>query len=334
MRLDQKGLLSGVQIDATARSIVAAQAPDGSIPWWPRGPLDPWDMVEAAMGLDEAGRHGEAVGAYRWLARLQNPDGSWFAGYVDGRISDATIDLNFCSYVSTGIWHHALASGDDTFLLEAWPMLDRAIDVTIDHQRDDGAIHWARDPEGVVWPGALLTSSSCIYLSLRCAIRAAEALDQGRPDWELALVRLGEALQVPELFEDKERFAMDWYYPILAGAWDRERSAERIAQRWNRFVIAEHGVKCVSDRPWVTSGESSELVLALCALGRRDEAAVMFDRSQYLRKHDGSYWTGATYPEGTVWPREAPTWCAGAALLADAALAPDSAISKILNDSL
>lgn len=286
------------------------------------------------MGLDEAGRHEHAAAAYRWLSRAQSQKGSWPAGYEGDSVSDPTVDLNFCSYVAAGVWHHYLATGDGAFLLEMWPTVEAALDLTLDHQRHDGAIHWALDPQGAVWPGALLTSSSCIYLSLGCGIRLAETIDRARPDWELSLGELRGALNQPQLFEDKDLFSMDWYYPVLVGAWDQQAAADRIASRWDDFVVDGLGVRCVSDRPWVTSGESSELVLALCAIDRRGEAATIFDWSQHLRKENGAYWTGATYPGGNFWPHEAPTWCAGAALLADAALSPESAISRILGDAL
>ena len=85
--------------------------------------LDPWDHVEAAMALDAAGEHERAEAAYRWLARHQNPDGSWYAAYPDtpaGVAADAPTDrareTNFCAYVAVGVWHHYLATGDDTFL--------------------------------------------------------------------------------------------------------------------------------------------------------------------------------------------------------------------------
>ena len=58
-----------------------SQRPDGAIPWFTGGHLDPWDHIEAAMALDAAGEHAAAERAYRWLAERQNPDGSWYAGY-------------------------------------------------------------------------------------------------------------------------------------------------------------------------------------------------------------------------------------------------------------
>ncbi|MCI0690082.1 MAG: hypothetical protein L0Y54_23025, partial [Sporichthyaceae bacterium] len=87
-----------------------------------------------------------------------------------------------------------------------------------------------------------------------------------------------------------------------------------------------HGVRCVSDRPWVTGAETCELVLALCALGERGLAAELFAAVQHLRHDDGSYWTGYVYPDDARWPQERTTWTAGAMLLAAAALAGEPGV--------
>jgi hypothetical protein len=109
---------------------------------------------------------------------------------------------------------------------------------------------------------------------------------------------------------------MDWYYPVLGGALDGFDALSRLAERWDEFVVEGRGVRCVSDRPWVTTGETCELALALDASGMEEEAAALFAWAQHLREEDGSYWTGATFPDGSPWPREHTTWSAGAILLA------------------
>ena len=77
---------------------------------------------------------------------------------------------------------------------------------------------WSLDSTGVP-RGTRLTGSSSIYHCLRCAVAFAERLAKDRPDWELAAARLGHALaHHPGAFAPKAEFAMDWYYPTLAGA--------------------------------------------------------------------------------------------------------------------
>jgi hypothetical protein len=61
----------------TADHIPSTQSCDGAIPWFEGGPVDPWDHVEAAMGLSIAGYRRAAERAYLWLRKTQLPDGSW-----------------------------------------------------------------------------------------------------------------------------------------------------------------------------------------------------------------------------------------------------------------
>lgn len=302
---------------ATAAAIAAAQQADGAIPHEAGGRVDPWDHVEAAMALGASGRGREAERAYLWMAATQRPDGSWPSAVRAGVVEDSTADANFAAYVATGVWHHFLATGDRSLLEEMWRTLERAVDFAVGLQAPGGEIHWARDAHGHAWPGALLTSSSCVHLSLRCALQVAAELGFRRPRWEEALKRLGAAIRErPQAFEDKSRFAMDWYYPVLGGALAGDAAHRRLLQRWDEFVVIGLGCRCVADRPWVTAAETCELVIALQVAGLAAEAVELFGWAQRLRDGGGAYWTGMTFPEGRIWPAERPTWTSGAVLLA------------------
>lgn len=309
-------VLSRDEVAATAAAIAAVQHADGAIPEFPGGVTNPWNHVEAAMALDVAGLHDEARRAYRWLARTQRDDGAWPAGFLAGEVVDRTLDANFCSYIAFGLRHHR-ACVDDDLLGEMWPVVDRAMAFILGMQRPDGTISWARDAEGRRWEAALLTSSSCIHMSLRAAIAIAASLGHVRPDWELALSVLGEAIRAgDQSFQPKRRFSMDWYYPVLARVIEGEAARERLRSRWDDFVVSDLGARCVSDRPWVTSGETAELVLALNAADMPLEASLLLRWVQHLRAEDGAYWIGATFPDGTVWPRQKPTWGSGSVAIA------------------
>ncbi|WP_374228111.1 prenyltransferase [Streptacidiphilus sp. ASG 303] len=320
------GVLDAAQAAATVRTILADQRPDGAIPWFTGGHLDPWDHTEAAMALDAAGEHAAAEAAYRWLAANQNADGSWYASYTDGVPDNRARETNFCAYIAVGVWHHYLATGDDAFVDRIWPAVRRAVDFVVGLQLPGGAVAWRQDEDGTAVGEALLTGSSSILHALRCALALADHLEEPQPDWELAAGRLAHAVaHHPERFLDKDRYSMDWYYPVLGTALRGAAAQRRIAEGWDRFVVPGLGVRCVSDRPWVTGGESAELALALWAVGESDRAVDVLRWIRHLRHDDGSYWTGYVFEDDAVWPEERTTWTAGSMLLAVAALGGDHA---------
>ncbi len=325
-------MLNREQARETAAAIADLQAADGCIPWEDGRHADPWNHIEAAMALDVGGRHADAERAYRWLQTTQRGDGSWACRYRQGAVEDAATDANFCAYVATGAWHHFLASADCRFLHDLWPTVEAALESVLTLQQPDGRVWWARDGRGRPWPGALITSSASIHKSLECGVAIAHTLGHARPAWRAARGALGAALRHrPDRFENRERWAMDWYYPVLAGAVRGEAAAARLAARWDDFVVPGLGVRCVADRPWVTVAETCELVLALDAVGRTGEARSMFGWLACLRDQDGHYWTGVTFPEAVLWPEERPTWTSAAVLLAADALdgrSPTSGLFK------
>ncbi|MCA2244812.1 prenyltransferase [Mycobacterium sp. WUMAC-067] len=314
------GVLTPEQCRQTALSIAAAQESSGAIPWFDGGHTDPWDHVECAMALTTAGLLEPARAAFDWSRRTQRSDGSWPIQFRAGVIEDANSDSNFCAYIAAGVWHHVLVTGDASFAAEMWPVVHKAIDFVIDMQIGNGEIAWARSEAGLL-PEALLTGCSSVFHSIRCALALAAFVDDPQPEWELAVGRLGHAItDHPEAFTEKERYSMDWYYPILGSALRGPAAAARIKQRWDDFVVDGLGIRCVGDRPWVTGAETCELVMALDALGQRQDAHRQFAAMQHLREDDGSYWTGLVFADGKRWPEERTTWTGAAMILAADAL--------------
>jgi len=121
-----------------------------------------------------------------------------------------------------------------------------------------------------------------------------------------------------DVFWPKPRWSMDWYYPALVGV---VRDEERLDAKWDAFVVQGRGCRCVSDKPWITTAETCELVLALDACGRAEDALRLFDDVQFLRQSDGAYQEGWVFPEDVWWPGRTPPWTSAAVLLADDALA-------------
>ena len=328
-------LLSSEALDRTTESILEAQLPSGEIPWFTDGHSDPWDHTEAAMGLVVAGEIAAAQRAYRWLAQNQLEDGSWWASYRDGEPESPTRrESNYVAYIATGLWHYYLATGDREFLQELYTPMARAIEFVINLQSDYGEIDWAVDAEGAPLGDALLTGCSSIYKSLLCAISIAKLLGYSCSQWIEARERLGDVIaHQPERFdrtwESKSRYAMDWFYPILAGCITGHDARARLATRWDEFVEPELGCRCENHQPWVTVAESCELVMALAVAGQRDLAQLVFSWLPQWQAENGGWWTGYQFHEQVLWPLEQPTWTAGAVLLAVDILAQQTAASAL-----
>ncbi|MGY1711214.1 prenyltransferase [Geodermatophilus sp. SYSU D00758] len=318
---------------ATVRAVAAEQQPDGALPWFTGGQLDPWDSVEAAMALDVGGEHARAAAAYRWLARRQRADGSWAAEYRDGAETAPAVESNHAGYLAVGLWHSWLSSGDEQLVTELWPAVRRGLDLVTRMQLPGGAVSWALRPDGTPDGTALLTGNASLFQALRCGVALAGLAGEAQPDWELAADELGTALRErPEAFADRSRYSMDWYYPVLGGALTGPAATARLAADWDRFVVPGLGARCVADRPWVTGAETCELALALAAAGKRDAAAEQVAAMQHLRHDDGSYWTGLVYADDARWPVERTTWTAAAVVLAVDALCGAGPASGLFTD--
>lgn len=113
---------------------------------------------------------------------------------------------------------------------------------------------------------------------------------------------------------------MDWFYPVLCGAVSGPAALQRIDKYWKKFIVQNHGVLCVSDQPWVTIAETSELCLALSAMGNDNLAGLVFDWIQERTYEDGTFWCGYTHPDGVIWPEDKMSWTNAVALMAADAL--------------
>ncbi|MFT7475924.1 MAG: hypothetical protein ACI81L_002870 [Verrucomicrobiales bacterium] len=328
-------LLTATQIDETADSIVEWQLPSGMIPWVPGGHADPWNHVEAAMALASAGQIEHAERAYDWLVSKQLDDGSWHQYYTADGVEQDKFDANVIAYVATGVWHHWLVSQDHGFAEAMFPVVEKAIDWIFELQQERGEILWARHGDGTPWSFALLTGSSSMYLSSRAALALSRIVGADRSDWIERIDRLGEVLrtQPDGAFAPKTRWAMDWYYPVLSGALQGDAARDRLASRFETFVMPRLGVRCVGDRPWVTTAETCECAMAHLSIGDRSTAEALFDTTWRLRGDSGRYWTGEVHPEEVHFPGgEMSTYSSAAVLLANDALANHSRAASVFTD--
>lgn len=315
-----------LSLKSTASYIASLQLSSGAVPWFTGGIVDPWDHVEAIMGLTVGGYVDQARHGFDWLVDTQRPDGAWHAVYTDEEAAvDTRAETNFVAYPTTGLWHFYQATGDRGALEQYWPMVERAMNFVLDHQSDEGEVYWAVDTHKGISRDALITGCSSIFKSLQCAAAIATTLQQDPSRWLVAQRRIGEAIRSkPHRFdrtwESKARYSMDWFYPVLAGVYQGSEAAARLQQRWHEFVEEGLGCRCVADRPWITVAETCELIMACIGAGERHKAATLFTNLQRFQLEDGSWWTGYVFPDDVHWPDERPAWTAAAILLAADAL--------------
>ena len=312
---------------ATAGSIASVQLNSGAIPWFEGHLTDPWDHIEAAMGLTVGGHIQRARQAYLWLAGQQEPDGGFWPAYEDALPLDTSRkESHHPPYLATGLWHYYLCTRDRDLIAELWPCVRQALDFACSLQSRHGEIAWALKPDGTICDDALVTGNSSIFKSLECGLLLGQELGQDMTEWRAARERLGQALRGrPERFDrtwdSKARYSMDWFYPILAGALPGPDARQRLRERWDEFIVHSVGCRCVTDQPWVTVAESCELVMALLGSSRRSLASHIFSWLHINRTDHGAYWTGYQTELDIFWPDQCPTWTSGAVLLAADALA-------------
>ena len=302
--------------------ILSVQNKDGSIPWEIDEKLDPWDHIEAAMGLSIAKRKEESERAFLWLKEQQLKDGSWYSEYRNSIPTTKRRETNFTAYIATGLWHYYLIFEDKAFLEKMLPTLSKSVSFILSMQTEDGDIYWAAEEGKEILDDSLITGSSSIFKSLECAsaiYKTFKLPDQNiRSSMEKLKYSLNNNLErYDRNWDSKSRYSMDWYYPIMCGVYDIEKSVKLIESKWSDFIVEGKGCKCVKEEPWVTVAESSELVVALEKVGLSDKAKTLLDSlHQWRDQDDNLYWTGYVYTDKKFWPVEKPTWTAGAILLA------------------
>ena len=338
----------------SSQRIIELQKKDGSITWFNEGVFDAWNHLESVMALNILGFKKEKNLGFEYLINSQLEDGSWYGqlgstvefdedtGSFVGKESDAgrfTRDTNFSAYIATASWHDYLINKSKEDLLKLWPTIYNAISFVIENQSVNGEIRWAAEDENAPNDDALVTGCCSIYKSVICAINCAKVLEINVDEWKESLKKLGDAIKnKPELFDrtwdSKQRFSMDWYYPILCGLVSKKEAKEKLFSKWEKFVVDGIGCKCVKDQPWVTIAETAELAITLKKIGESKLAEEMLSYTHQWKDESGAYWMGRQYEQEVFWPKERPPWTSAAVILAyDTIYGLSDGSSLFLNDS-
>ena len=331
-------VLSAEDRRQSVASIRALQLPSGMIPWAAGQGADPWNHLEATMALACAGEREAVERALCWYAGIQRRDRAVHAGYSPtGAVADTRLDTNGAAYLAVALRLVREAFGDDEMVQDLLPVALRGLSFVCAQQRPGGEVCWSDAPPGGVGDISLVAACSSIYASLHAAADLAAALGCEEP---VELACTAERLRIaltwrPGAFADKHHYAMDWYYPVLAGVLDGAAARHRLEASWDIFVQSGRGVLCRSDSRWVTAAETAECALACVRAGLDDEATVLLSWTAAPRQPDGSYLTGLVWPERSSFPTgEATTYSTAAVLLAADALAGGPARRAFSSDPL
>ena len=99
--------LSG--LDHLGKFLKDTQLFSGAIPTNKNGTHDPWDHLEAVMGLATLGYQTEAINGLNWMIANQNIDGSWYNLYDDQKPLEERKTNYSSSFVA---WHFYLLNND------------------------------------------------------------------------------------------------------------------------------------------------------------------------------------------------------------------------------
>jgi hypothetical protein len=299
-----------------AAGLATFQRSDGLFLQTRDGVGDPWNHVEVLMALTVAGQYDLVEKGYRWLRDNQLGDGSWFHYYRADSVHSARIDFNVVGYVATGLLHYWQCTNDVEFVREMWPTVIRAIELIKGHLRRDGAIAWSLDSRGRQEPFSLLTGSSSLAHSLHNANKLSVILGGELlvPTSQLSALQHRVSLH-PNLFANKQQFAMDWYYPVLTGAREYDELNRNVFEE--SFLIDGFGVRCVSSADWVTTAETAEYAMTLLRNGDREMSRKLLIDINQLRSPNGLFFTGAGHPSRATYPlHEVSSYSAAAVVLA------------------
>ena len=294
----------------------------GAIPSNQDGSHDPWDHLEAVMGLTTLGYYDQALKGLHWMAANQNEDGSWYNLYQDEEPLELNKQTNYASYIAVAVWHFYLLNNDINFLQTFWEPVKKGILFSLSLQNNNGAIAWNIDEFQKIDEDYLLTGCSSIAKSLECAIAICQILEWQslESEWRAAHSKLITALEHPskifDLKKDRSRFSMDWYYPILGGVNSKQRIASLITNIEDSFWIKGLGIKCVSDEPWITVAETSECSIAYKKIGEDKIALELLHNAIAIVDREGIPYMGWQFHENIYWPEETPSWTSAACILA------------------
>ncbi|MEX6429386.1 hypothetical protein [Ferrimicrobium acidiphilum] len=297
-------------------SICTLQDRRGMIPWAAGHHADPWNHTEAVIALALGRRPLEALHGLEWLARAVNRDGSYCQFYTSSAVLEPRIDLNNCLYPSVGLLAYLVGTRDAGNVRRLLRTFDVTVDFVLRQQRPDGSFPWALSPDRTPMDGSLLAGSSAMLISLE-AVEAVDALmGRNRPQIKESYGALASFIRDPaSRFLAKDAWAMDAYYPVLAGVYDEVTARARMRLFLEDHWIAGEGIQAIAESRWVTTAETAETAMALIRIGDLALARRLLGDIEQLRCPDGGYLTGWVLPQRVSFPADEESAYSAAAVV-------------------
>lgn len=313
-RAQRASILSRSHTERSLDFLQSIQLSSGMIPWFSGGRADPWNHSECAIALALGGRLNSARHAADWLLRSQNSDGSWCHFYQSQGVAEPRRDTNTCCYPV--VLAAVLDFGADGEF-DSLPYVNMAlsgIEFVLNFQNDDGSIPWAIDPSGVPYRDSLVAASASIYDSLLIASQLQEKYGfKMKTDILGAAEALKSSIEdCGARYKDTSNWAMDWYYPVLAGL----RADQNLTTTFlDRFYSVNWGIRCLGNGDWFTTAETAESAIAMHISGEVALSLELFSTISKMRTADGGFLTGLVAPSGASFPAEEKSAYSVAAVL-------------------
>ena len=277
----------------------------------------------------------QAERAYEWLVDMQRPDGSWWNYYLP----DGTRRGSQAGHQRVRVRRHrrvaplAVHLGSRRSSITCGRRSSAPLDWVLGMRKPDGTVLWARTDDDRPWDYALLTGSTSISHSLRCAAQLAD-VDQrtaARLVWRRA-ERAARHRRHPAGRVRAEGTVGDGL--VLPGPDRRARRRGGEGSPGRRLGRVRHGGQGhpLRQRRAVDHGQRDRRVprsrTRRSATSRRRPICCEWTRSH--RVDDGSYWTGIVYPSMERFPfDETSAYTAAAVILAADAITGASPASSV-----
>ena len=292
--------------------IIENQNKSGSIYWDHRGKCDPWDHCECLIALAIYEEWDAFNKGIEWFFNNLNAEGEIASEFINGKVSKGYTESHHAPYVFLPLYQKFLIDNDIDYLVKYKKEIQSIYNSTLAFADSKGFLFWAKDEDGYS-DNSLITASCSVHISLKTYEKIAVTLGLDCNHEKILLNQ--EKINSKKFDRDgvsRKRFSMDNYYPFLCGIGDDELISKTLSNFYNEGL----GIKCVIEEPWVTFAESSEFIISLVKMNRKEDARKILEEIMRFQDNRGIFPTGYQYKLDILWPDEFSTWTNAAVIIA------------------